>query len=465
MDDASKDATSQLCRLRLVIGDNAVDLALPSDVPLVDLLPAILRQAGGDLADEAVEHEGFVLQRLGQPPFDEEYTPGELGLVDGETVHLRPRTDGLPAIDFDDLVAGVADQSRMRRDRWKPRATRNMLLGFAGATLLLGLLVLLVPGPVVPRVSVMGGIAAALLVSAAVVARSVRDTVTGAVLAVAGFGYAAGFGWLFPLVFSDSTTATISAVCASAAGAAALVLGLVGVADAALVFTGGLVLSVFTLATALLAGSDTLGVSGAAGIVLVVTLVAQNFVPSMSFRLGRLGLPTLPTAPEELNEDIEPTPFQSVIDGAVATDRYMTTLYLVFSLIEAALLTALVWNGSGWALITAAVVGLLLVLRSRHLDAGRHRWSLLAAGGYGLAAVVIAFAADQALVERLAWVFGGVMVLALALLAGSAKMPGYRPPPYWGRTVDILETLCAAAVAPLLLAMLDVYGIMRGLAG
>jgi hypothetical protein len=67
---------------------------------------------------------------------------------------------------------------------------------------------------------------------------------------------------------------------------------------------------------------------------------------------------------------------------------------------------------------------------------------------------------------------GLFLFLLLPTLAAGAGMlwlvdvmPGRRLQPYWGRTVDIVESLTAVAVVPVLLAVLGVYAWMRGLAG
>ncbi|MEU5670390.1 EsaB/YukD family protein, partial [Micromonospora sp. NPDC047753] len=48
---ATKTATGGLSRITIVAPRTRMDLALPSDVPLADLLPTLLRYAGEDMAD------------------------------------------------------------------------------------------------------------------------------------------------------------------------------------------------------------------------------------------------------------------------------------------------------------------------------------------------------------------------------------------------------------------------------
>src|ERR1700761_8333799 len=97
-----------LCRLTVCGPARSVELAVPVHVPLIDLLPALLGHLGENLADAGLEHEGWVLQRLGDPPLREELSVAALGLRDGDVVYLRPRADQLPPLDFDDLIDGVA---------------------------------------------------------------------------------------------------------------------------------------------------------------------------------------------------------------------------------------------------------------------------------------------------------------------------------------------------------------------
>ena len=93
-----------LCRLRFRTPEQGFELAVPADVPLADLLPAVLGYGGPDLGERGLEQGGWVLQRLGGAPLDEHRTPGELGLHDGEQLFLRPRRAQLPPVHFDDLV-------------------------------------------------------------------------------------------------------------------------------------------------------------------------------------------------------------------------------------------------------------------------------------------------------------------------------------------------------------------------
>ncbi|MCI2417477.1 type VII secretion integral membrane protein EccD [Saccharopolyspora sp. K220] len=465
VEDAAKDVTSQLCRLRVLVKDRSVELALPTDVALVDMLPAILQHAGPELADEGVEHEGWVLQRFGKAPLDENRTATELGLLDGETVHLRPRAASLPEIDFDDLVDGIAEQVRRRSDAWTNALSRWMLLAFAGLSLVLGLLVLTMDGSTFVRTIASGATGLALLVAATAIARSTADTMTATVLALLAVPYAALCGWLLPLAVQAGAGIDLNVTCAAVLVVVALAAGLLGTADSALLFVSALFAAVLGAVTALINTTTPADTGQAAAIGLVLCLITLGFVPTSAFRLAGLSLPMLPTTADEFTEDTDPIPHQIVVQRSAVANRYMTGLYLTLGALQVVLFAIVVHTGAMWEMIMVAVAGLLLLLRSRHIDGARQRWALLVPAGFGLSADALRLVAGFDPFNRFWFAFACALLLALLLVVASKTLPGRKLRPYWGRAVDILETLSALAIIPLLLAVLDVYMLVRGLAG
>ncbi|WP_033259314.1 EsaB/YukD family protein, partial [Kitasatospora setae] len=144
-------AATGLVRLRFRAPEAAFELALPGDVVLADLLPAVLGWAGPGVQEDGGDHSGWVLQRIGGAPLDEERTLDALGLRDGEELHLRPGQAPLPEVHFDDLVDGVRTGTLARGDSWRPAATRRLALALALTALGCGLLLLALPGPAAPR--------------------------------------------------------------------------------------------------------------------------------------------------------------------------------------------------------------------------------------------------------------------------------------------------------------------------
>lgn len=464
-DERIEHRTSAPTRLRLVLGSGTTELALPSDVPLLDLLPAVLAKVGHGLADQGADHEGWVLQRLGEAPLNESRTPTELNLLDGETVYLRPRSDQLPPVDWDDLVDGVAEQVRGRVGVWNPRLSRWMLVAAAATVLLIGLALVWIGGPTVPSAALAGGFALVLLACAGTVSRVVRDPVTATVLAGVAVCYALLAGWFGPLVIDPAAGPAARLAGACLAGLAALAIGLAGVADAALIFVGALTFLLLLVVPALIAALSPASGPQSAAVGLVFTMVAGLFVPVTAFKLGGLTLPALPATAEELQEEIDPVPFQLVVDRGVATAGYQTALHLAMGSAQLVLATVLVFGGGTWPLITAAVVALSLFLRARHLGGAVQRWSVLVPAGLTVVLVLLSIGAGEDPFTRMTAVWSPLLVVALGLLVASVKLPERRLRPYWSRAVEILESIAAISLLPLLLAVLNVYHLMRGLAG
>lgn len=127
----SGGAVAGLCRLRFRAPDSAFELVVPSDVVLADLVPGVLGHAGAETEEAGAEHSGWVLQRIGEEPLDEELTLDALGLRDGQELFLRPRTAELPPVHFDDLVDGLRSGMLERRDSWRPALTHHLAVAAA----------------------------------------------------------------------------------------------------------------------------------------------------------------------------------------------------------------------------------------------------------------------------------------------------------------------------------------------
>ncbi|MCZ9344045.1 EsaB/YukD family protein, partial [Streptomyces sp. TRM76130] len=104
----SEGSVAGLCRVTIRAPEKTIDLAVPSDIPLADLLPVVVGHAGEQLEEAGLQHGGWVLQRIGGEPLDPEGTPDSLDLRDGEVLLLRPEAEALPPVRFDSLVDAVS---------------------------------------------------------------------------------------------------------------------------------------------------------------------------------------------------------------------------------------------------------------------------------------------------------------------------------------------------------------------
>ncbi|MFC9254314.1 type VII secretion integral membrane protein EccD [Amycolatopsis thailandensis] len=464
MEEQTQHRTTSSARLRFVLGDQAKDFALPAEVPLIDLLPAILAQFGAETIERSAEHEGWVVQRIGESALDGDRTLTQLSVVDGESLHLRPRAEQLASIDYDDLVDGVAEQVRDNPGTVTPTRARWMFRIGALIALLLGCWLALGDSAVASRLWLTAGPAIALLLVSALVARGAAKPAAATVLALAAVCYAGLAGYFLVLSF-DAQASPMAVLTGAAAGALFAVLaGMVMVGDAALLFVGAaLGLSVLVI-TGLIGSVTPASALQAAAIGLVVSLILELFLPTAAFRLSGLTLPMLPTGAEELHEEIDAVPHKMVVDRGAATFGYATSLHVGLGLAQASLIPVLLADGETWAMVLALVVALLLVLRSRHPSGLVQRCAVLTPAGVVVVLGIAAWGASVPITSRFLLVVPLVAVAGLFLLGGE-QLPGRRLRPYWGRAVEIFELITAIAILPVLLQVLHVYTFMRQLAG
>jgi type VII secretion integral membrane protein EccD len=434
---------------------------------LADLLPALLHHLGENLADTGLAHGGWVLQRLGAAPFDEDATIASLGLHDGDVVHLRPRSDQIPPVDFDDLLDGVATGLRSRAGRWRPEMTRWTALGLLALVLGTGLAALAMPGAPNVRTVAAAGLAVGCLGAAVAIALAVGDRPLSLVFATAAIGYAGLSGLLAPNVGARTPgvvlagpqlfTAAVTVLAAASIGAALVGWArafFVAVAVASAIAVGGVAAVAFVPTTA----------TRAAAIVAVVSTVFGTMVPLLAFRLAGLRLAPLPTAPEHLQEELDPVPSAEVLTRSAHADRYMTALYTGLGL-PAGVALVLLGRAGGWAPATmVALAALVRTLAARPMTSAWHRLALVAPAVAGLIAMTLHAAATQPQ-TRLLVALALVPLTAAALVAAARIAPGRRMLPYWGRLGDLLQTVAALAMLPVLLAVLDVYSHARALGG
>ncbi|EGX54926.1 hypothetical protein SZN_35462, partial [Streptomyces zinciresistens K42] len=192
-------AVAELCRLTVRAPSVSVDLAVPADVPVADLLPTLLRYVGEEAEESGLDHAGWVLQRLGDAPLDEETTLARAGLADGDVLYLRPHTEALPEARLDDLVDGIADTAARKLDTWSPRASRALLIGTTVATVLAALVLVFRPG-VAESGSVRAACAAVagvlLLAGAGTASRAVGDRLSATALGLLVAPCLALAGWV-----------------------------------------------------------------------------------------------------------------------------------------------------------------------------------------------------------------------------------------------------------------------------
>ncbi|MBT2899180.1 type VII secretion integral membrane protein EccD [Streptomyces sp. McG3] len=458
---------AELCRLTVRAPAKSIDLAVPADVPVADLLPAVLGYAGDNLEEAGIDHGGWVLQRLGGEPLDEELTLDSYGLRDGDTLYLRPRAEALPEVHLDDLVDGIATTMRDHPFGWTPKVSRWVLLGIVVAVLAGGVLVIAWPGGSSLSRSVFATAAGLLLLAGAGAAsRAVGDAGAGAALGFMVGPYLALAGWLLPggELAGPHAYETLGArlLAASAAMAGGAVLALAVVAAFAALFLSVAVVSLFAAVAAVLLLTTDLAPVHAAGILAVLAVVLGAFVPSLAFRMSGMRMPPLPTNAQQLQEGIEPHAASAVSARAILADGWMTSLYGAVGLVGAACVAILARERELAEIIMTVALCLLLVLHARGLGNIWQRMSLVAPGIFGLLLLVLVAAPAASPGNRLVTA-AGLLAAAAAVAIAAWTVPGRRLVPYWGRAGELLHSALAIAVLPLALWVLGVYGALRAI--
>jgi type VII secretion integral membrane protein EccD len=456
--------SGEMCRLTICGPVSRIELAVPAHVPVADLLPTFLEHLGPELAAGGFEHDGWVLQRLGEPPLDEDLGTAALGLYDGDVVYLRPRADQLPPVDFDDLVDGVATGTADRADRWRPETTRRFVLALVGAALVLGAAVAPLSGTGELVTLVAGAASVVSMMAAAAASRSLGDREAAIVFAVGSVGFTVVAGLAVPIGDAGVTAGgllTAPGVLAAGAWAATMAaLARLAVGGALPGFTS----AVFGAALVGLGGLlVTLGAAdrpGAAAIVLACALAIGASVPVIASRFAGLRIPPLPTTPEEFQQGIDPEPSRIVLERTARAHEYIGLLYVGLGIVVTGCLLLLGTTPGICARTLAGVASLLLLLHARDLFGVRARLALLVPGIAGPAAVLVDLTLDRPVPERPATVVG-LLLLAGLFLAVARTLPGRRLLPHWGRLADLAHTGTAIAILPLVLAVAGLYAKAR----
>ena len=85
--------TTVFSRVTVVAPRTRIDVALPADVAVADLMPMLLEMAKEVSPDGGARHGGWALAKLGDAPLDPSRTLASLGIVDGELLQLRKRNE------------------------------------------------------------------------------------------------------------------------------------------------------------------------------------------------------------------------------------------------------------------------------------------------------------------------------------------------------------------------------------
>ncbi len=462
----------QLCRITVIGPARRADLAVPARMPVANLMPLLVRHTT-DLArvpDGEVPDESWVLQRLGQAPFELSGTPESLDWLEGEELHLRPAQDPLPELDFDDLAEGVATVVNRRADRWQPEYRRVLFLVLSLVAMGLIAAVLVDRGPVLPQV-VAGAVLAAGLFTAAIV--SARQQTDGAFPLLFGGGAA----FFAAVAASSAVDGDPDGVAWNAAAGLAAAVAVVAVTAFLLIAQrtvtpvmpfAPLLIAALTAAMVvlvLLAGDGfALTAPEVSAVAVSVILVLIVIAPRAAVKLARLRGPQLPKTGADMSYDIQPEDSDLVKSRADEADTYLTACMTASALVLPVLMhhTMRVPGWSGWTLVL--VTSGAILLRSRTFFGFWQRVALVAAGTVGYLMVALTFSDKLAPTGRYV-LLGGLVALLVPLVMAALRPWPRRMLPFWEYTAGGLDVATGLAVLPVLAQVLGLYAWARGLFG
>ncbi|MBA8826987.1 type VII secretion integral membrane protein EccD [Saccharopolyspora lacisalsi] len=460
--------TTVFSRVTVVAPKTRIDLALPSDVSVADLLPMLLDMAHEGSPDGGARHGGWCLAKLGDAPLDTSQTLASLGIVDGDMLQLRRRSDDPPPPLYDDVVDALAEAEPGSYRPWT-KETAARIGHTAGALALIASAVALgiaaaPQGIIYQIIAAVAGMVVAIFATGvgAIVTRAYGASTTGTVIAAAG-GLPMAFVSGLNIVPGDKLEPAL--LLASALTLIFSSVSIMVIGSGIVVFIGAATVSLFaTLAcvVATLVGPVATPAGVAAG-AAAVGLAGISMLPRVTIQLAKLPLPHVPGSSEDLKEENDSPDYREIERQSGLAHQYMTGM-IVGCGVTAALGSVIAASAPNvWGPLLAIVVSAVLLLRGRNYANGSQAVALLSSGLLAALGVTVGLLATSPSLVLLAWVFWPLMLLGAASLMFGVVFPNRRFSPVQRRTVDILEAVLIALVLPLALGVMDVYMTIRDL--
>lgn len=341
-------------RVTVVNGGRRVDLALPSALPLSEVLPQLLGYCAPDSPPD--RPVAWTLARLGGGPLNLSSTLAEAGVTDGEVLELRGEHEQVRPAYVEDVRDVLEDRMDETARPWEPATTIGFSLVAGGVGLALAAALPQVWTPASAAGLATASLLALLLVAAGWWAGRLGQPPVAWLLGGIGAGWGAVAGWLAATFTDWPLAARLGAAAAGALVVTALARALTPTATAHLAAASLLAGAGVVAGAAALVGIDPLH---AVRLIAVASVLVVGVLPRASLTIGGLasadyrvrnhGLVT----GAELSRRIEQS-------GALL---YGGLIGLSVAGVTSGVLLAL--TGSGWDRALGTTVGLALVLRSR----------------------------------------------------------------------------------------------------
>ncbi|RZQ64091.1 type VII secretion integral membrane protein EccD [Amycolatopsis suaedae] len=456
--------TTVFSRVTVVAPRTRIDVALPADVAVADLLPMLLEMAKEATPDGGARHGGWALAKLGDAPLDPSRTLASLGVVDGELLQLRKRNENPPPPLYDDVVDAIAEADPDSFRPWTKETAQRIGHIAGGLALFAAALALFMGGGLFPggsslTAAIAGGVGAIAFVAVgATMVKAYNAVSTGVLIAAAGglpMAFVSGF-YIVPGLGIRANLLLAAAMVLIVASASIMIIG-AGITTFIAAASAATLASIAFLVAMLIAHPP----AGIAAGTAAVALACISMLPRVTLQLAKLPLPHVPGSAEELKEDTGFPDYSAIERRTAVAHNYMTGLLVGCGTIAALSSIVAASSSSIFGPIMGVVASLVLLLRGRAYANGSQAVALLTTGIVSLGGILLGWMWMQDGLGRLLWVFGTLILVGAAALVLGVVFPGQRFSPPLRRTVEIIEAICIATVLPLALAVMDLYSTVR----
>lgn len=451
-------------RVTVVAPRTRIDLALPPDVAVANLLPMLLTMTGEVSRDGGGGHGGWCLAKLGGEELDPERSLSSLSVIDGDLLQLRHRSDTPPPPLFDDVVEAIAVAAPGSYRPWTQRTARTLGLVATGLALLASAVLLLQAGTKTGiehgAVAVLAGAAAVVaLIVGVVIAQVYGEANAGATVAAGSLplGFVSGL-----YLVSGGTRLANLMQPPNLLLACTLTFALASISI--MVLSAGRTLFIASATAAALgalafltASLLTLSAPGAvAAAATAVALGSISALPRLTILLSRLPVPQVPTGTKDLKENPAFPDYTAIERRVGLAHEYLTGMIIGCGAV-AAIGAALAAAGGAVGIVLAAVVAAVLLLRARSYPNGNQAIALMLSGMVTVTGLMIRLLVTAHDPGSLLAGFGGLLALSTLALVTGVALPRRRFSPVLRRAVDVAEAALIASVLPLALGVMQLY--------
>jgi type VII secretion integral membrane protein EccD len=434
-----------MSRVTLVGERRRADIVLPSDTPIGQLLPDVLKLLDDRVAARPMSRQLITADGSALP---HESTLASAGIADGAVLRLVRAHSAPPAPVVHDVTDQVADDLDLRSWRWRP-ASRRVSAGVASVVFALATALLarheFAPGALT---GILGAVAVVLLVTGACATR-IRNGNRG--LATTLLLAAGGLGVLGAWTAADASDWPATARLAAVTGALIVTLAFLGwfspLGRGGFIGAGAtaVILVVWEVVAAVQDDTARLG-----AVLAVFSVVLLGLLPR--FALTASGL----TALDDRRIGGVTVSRHQVGNALAATHRglALTTVACAVSATGAGWLLTTAEEPTIWTALLPSLVALVLMSRARAFPLVAEVVALLAGASVLLVRLVVLWLGHT----KGAGPLGVLCAAAVLPLTALAVQPADHVQVRLRRMADLVESICVVALFPVAVGVFGVYG-------